>query len=191
VRIILDMDDVLCDFVGGACTAHGISKEFYYNVHHRPGKFYMHVGMGISYEEYKAPIDQMGQSFWKMLQPTPWMAEVIDLVEQTTPDWFIASTPMETRGCAEGKIEWCRRFLGSEFDRLILIKQKHLLINHPSHILIDDKESTVDYIHKQKLGHAVLFPTRHNCRRLRGLYKDPVRYVRKRLKEVIHGDKDP
>lgn len=64
MRIYLDMDGVLCDFVGAACKLHGRDPA---TVTH--WNFFKDWGMTA--EEFWRPIHEAGEDFWANLEPYP------------------------------------------------------------------------------------------------------------------------
>jgi len=179
LRIFLDLDGVLADFVGGACRIHGWTRERF-AAKHPPGSWFMQSTLQVSNTKFWRHIDEAGVDFWLGLQPTPWARELVRLVEQYTKDWYVLSAPSKHVSSYVGKLGWIRRFFGDDFDRLLLTSHKHLLAT-PQSLLIDDREKTTEAFVASG-GHAIIFPSLHNC--FHPYAADPVPYVSRALKEI-------
>ena len=95
MKIFLDVDEVLADFVGGACAVWG-TTEAEVLPYWEPGVWNMipplsrALGLPVTLteEEFWAAIVERGDRFWLNLRPLPWAGRVIDLVQSgyyTTP----------------------------------------------------------------------------------------------------------
>ena len=179
-RMILDMDEVMVDFVGGALRAHGWTRKRLYAAW-PPGEWDMAAPMGLTLEEFWAPLTAAGENFWTGLEPHPWLPRLLALVEGLTKDWYIVSSPSQCSSCHAGKARWLKTRFGPHFDRFAITPHKHLFAN-PDTLLIDDRDETVrrftDYG-----GVGLVFPARHN--RLHRLADDPVRYLETVLKKEV------
>jgi len=185
LRIFLDLDEVLVDFVGAAAGLFKVSVEELYD-NWTPGEWDMVTSLatimryrgqyedGFREAEFWAMIEAAGCWFWENLEETPWNEELLALVESLTDDWYIATTPSHSPSCAEGKVKYLKRVFGNDFTRFVLITDKSLLAN-PNAILIDDRESTIRDFNAAG-GNGILFPTYHNS--LHGYRDDPMDYVR-------------
>jgi len=176
--LLLDMDEVLVDFAGAAARLHGWSRpalEAVWPV----GQWSIVEPMGLTVEQFWAPIQQAGEAFWTGLQPQPWCWDLLRLAEeQYGDDWFIVSSPSRSPTCYSGKVQWLHRHYRHNFHRLVLTGCKPLLAR-PDAILIDDREETVNKFITAG-GQGVVFPCRHN--RLHYI-TDPLDYVVTQLKE--------
>lgn len=190
IRILLDLDDVLCDFIGTAASLWGVKRkklERYWT----PGDWSMVSALGkarygdskpegISDEEFWRMIHSYGSRFWENLPLLPWMWKLIQLVEQYTLDWHIISAPSRCSTSYTGKVRWIKRWLGEDFDRFALTPHKHIFAC-PNVVLIDDRESNVEHF-IQHGGKGVIFPRYNN--RLHAQREDPLGYVTYCLKEL-------
>lgn len=180
--ILLDMDGVLCDFVGGACKAHGWTRD-QLEAAWPPGRYGMAAGMGLTPEEFWAPINSKGEEFWSDLEPMHWFQELIDLVEQLVSDnWYVVTAPSRHPDCFSGKAVWIKWHRGTLFNRLVITNHKHLLAK-PGALLIDDREATIDKFVAAGMGRSdgILFPARHNSLHHYRTY--PIEYLETILKE--------
>ena len=138
--IYLDMDGVLCDFVGASCRVHNKDKKTVacWN--------YMTDEWGMTYDEFWIPINAEGFEFWTELEPTPWAFELIDMVEYFDPNFHICTNPSRSWTSAAGKIIWLQKYLGKK-SNWIMMKNKSMLAL-PSNILIDDSSNNCIKFHR-------------------------------------------
>lgn len=178
MRILLDMDGVLVDFVGGALAVHGISRtelESRWPI----GTYDIVKPMGLTAEEFWKPINEKGKDFWVELEPMPWIDELVNLVESLTDDWHIASSPSRSAQSYAGKVLWLKWYFGELFDRFVLTPHKHIFACN-SAVLIDDQEENVNRF-IGAAGRGILFPARWNSLYLHR--HDPVKYISTILEE--------
>lgn len=192
VRIILDLDEVLTDFVGGACRAWdadpkkvincwspGVWNDLAPAVSHAIGR-----PAPLSDDELWARLNGMGEGFWLGLKPLPWFDAVLDLVQSVTDDWFIVTSPGRSPSGYAGKAEWLRRTFGPDFDRFAVTPHKHVFAA-PETLLLDDCDANCHrFLHDPKSGRptggqAVVFPRRWN--HLYDYAADPLPVVRDTL----------
>ena len=159
MRILLDMDGVLVDFVAGACAIHGTSKEELIKKM-EPGQYKMEDALGITTDEFWEPIHEAGAEFWLYLKPLPWVEDLLSFVESTTSDWYVVTAPSRHPSSYTGKLKWIKTYFGKEFDKFVLTQHKHLMAK-PGTILIDDRDKNVKDF-KYAGGWAVTFPPIHN-----------------------------
>lgn len=175
-RIILDMDEVLTDFVEGACRTHGTTKSKLHEVW-EPGDWDMTKPLGVSSNQFWKNIREEGSDFWENLSPTPWMEELINWIDLTCDDWHIVTAPDNTPECHLGKTRWIKTYLGSRFDKFSVTRHKHIFAQ-PGVVIIDDRQETVSRF-VDNGGSGIVFPAHHNVNYQ--LKKDPVEYVRTQL----------
>lgn len=193
---MLDMDEVLTDFVGGVCRLWGVTKpalEAVWPV----GTWGMVAPLQAltSFSQEKTPAGwerdfwlriEACPGFWEDLETLPWAGQVLDLVESSVGDnWRIVTAPSNDVDCYTQKVRWLKRTFGAQFYRFHVTPHKHDLAK-PGVVLIDDRESNLASFTADTGAGAVLFPTYHNA--LHALRADPVAYVRAeldRLKETV------
>jgi len=171
MRIILDMDEVLTDFVGGALKIHGWQRKDFEKIHPK-GKWSMIETLGLSVEEFWEPIHYEGSAFWANLELLPWASDLIHLINDVADEWFLVSSPSLDESCHTGKIRWARE--RDLENRLIVTRYKYLFAQ-PDVLLIDDRASTVN-VFIEYGGEGIIFPTLHN-----GLHRyknDPISYLK-------------
>lgn len=184
MRILLDLDDVLADFAGAAAKAHGYEVDHVKQLR-RPGVWGDLAAYGCeTNDQFWKPIHdhQYGEDFfWENIDPLPWYDELIELVTDTTSDWFIVTSPSRSPLSCSGKIAWCHKWVGTQFDRCIPTRHKYVLAN-PNTVLIDDRDSNCEEF-REHGGNAITFPSIGN--HLHGLKDKPVEYVRAMLLNML------
>ena len=178
--LYVDMDEVLSDFVGGALRVHGIPRNRFEL--ERP-RCTWNIGavLGMTDEQFWAPIYEMGASFWYGLSRTSYFMDVVDMMYRTDlSQWvYVATSPQPHQDCYQGKFRWIQRALGYEFarQRFIMLRDKHRLAK-PGAVLIDDSDANVKAFNAAG-GYGIVFPTLGNS-----LYEhasNPVKYVKEQL----------
>ncbi len=168
MRILLDMDEVLADFVGGVAR-HWQVPFSRIKPHWEPGVFDIVKPLGkaigvedLSEEEFWKRTDKPG--FWRNLDTLPWTFDLLETVRKYTDDWYVVTSPSRGPLCVPEKQQWLNSLLGvSWFDRMIPTSHKHLLAldKEKPVVLIDDRGDTVDRF-LARGGHGILFPRHHN-----------------------------
>lgn len=162
--ILCDMDEVLCDFVGGALKVHGWTRERFLEKHPK-GQWSIVETLGLSNRKFWGPINALGGRFWKELQPTEYFKPLVRLFDHLVKNeliesWYVVTTPSLSTASYLGKVQWVRHHLGSNFSRLVLVHKKSLLAN-PRHVLIDDREQSIQEFVKSG-GQGIVFPAINN-----------------------------
>lgn len=190
MRIIVDMDELLADFVGGAAHLHGITLP---QLHSKwpIGTWDMSKAVGLakglphvmSMDEFWHPIN-CNSLFWEQLKQHIWAHDLMRLVytyAKNSNDWLIVSSPARCESCHVGKIRWLRKFFENPtFDRFCLTPHKEYFAMKDA-VLIDDREANCEEFRRHG-GSAILFPAYNN-----GLYaqrQNPLVYVREKLRGI-------
>lgn len=180
MKIFLDKDEVLVDFVGAALKIHGRTFEEV-QPNWIPGIWDMTVPMGLTPEEFWGPINAAGKAFWTGLKAKPWIWNLLHLVQNyALSGWWIVSAPSRDDSSRIGKIEWMEKFFGAGFARYHLRADKEALAE-PDSILIDDREETVEKF-RAAGGKGIVFPAYHNS--LHALRNNPIPYVHEQLETL-------
>jgi 5' nucleotidase, deoxy (Pyrimidine), cytosolic type C protein (NT5C) len=143
--ILVDMDGVLVDFIGGALKAHGlkVSSTSFYSQKQHLGKWNVETLMGLTDEEFWKPIDR---EFWTNLEPTHDGLEMLGYIEMLfgLPNVYLWTSPCKNDGCYDGKRDWIRKYLNKQYlnKHLIAGPAKHLGAG-PNKILVDDADHNV------------------------------------------------
>lgn len=176
LRIFLDLDEVLVDFVGGCC---GVFKADLATLERNwpPGLWDVCVPLGVSEEFFWERLSKEGARFWIDLRPLPWARELIDLVGSITDDWYIVSAPSRCSTSYDGKVRWIKNFFGPDFTRFVLNPHKEILAK-PGTVLIDDRDRNVTEFILEG-GSGILWPGHQNS--LHEYKRDPLAYVRPKL----------
>lgn len=177
--VLIDMDEVLVDFIGGACRIHGVAREAMetarkdWDICEPLG--HVKRGRGLSLDEFWEPIHAGGVEFWERLDKLPWFEEVIGWAENEFSNWFIISAPSKETNSYTGKVKWLKREFGRDFDRFFLTPHKEMLTCGENCILLDDKPDNIDKFVNHG-GYGILFPSPGN--RLREFADRPMWHVK-------------
>lgn len=182
----LDMDQVLVDFVGGACKAHGVNREVMES-YRILGVWPINdplglasIGRSLTMEEFWKPINDAGEDFWYDLKAHHWFLDIVHLAEESELEWHIVSAPSNSVSSYTGKVRWLKRALGSDFNSFILTPHKHRFAQDS--ILIDDREENC--VKYNKVGSpAIIFPSEGNS--LYSQASNPIPYVRQELEKIL------
>lgn len=192
MRILIDMDECLVDFVAGAARLWGLSTQEL-DAKRTPGVWDITGPLGVTYEEFWAKIHEGGTDFWERLDSLPWFWNMIKLVEKYTKDWHIISSPSEEECSYTGKVRWLKRVMGRSFSNFALTPHKQIFANNFT-VLIDDREENCLKF-REAGGYAIVFPNIGNS--LYNKRANPLSYVRNQLAmlareiEVIQSTKEP
>lgn len=144
--VLLDMDGVIADFVGGANKAHGYREDLDWTK----------WSAGLSSEEFWEPINACSPEFWRNLEPYPWTNLLTKSLMHHFNDVYICTSPAH-EPCSSAKVEWVREHLPEYYHRrFVITNHKHLLAG-PDTILIDDSDHNILKFTRAG-GHGVLFP---------------------------------
>jgi 5'(3')-deoxyribonucleotidase len=192
MRILLDLDEVLVDFVGGACRALNVNQEEIERLttNSEWGSLILAIsdlkGFRLTEEFFWAVIHEEGEAFWAELQPLPWASYVLNLVKCLTDDWHIISSPSRDPVSYGGKVKWLKNYFGKDFDRFALTPHKSIFAQEDV-LLIDDREQNIiDFLVAG--GDGIVFPRYHNS--LHVLKDDPVGHLRRMLLPINTGADD-
>lgn len=158
MKIFVDLDGVIVDFVRGALQLHNTFVPM------RDVRWNFADQLGIPQRDFWAP---MGYDFWAGL---PWTKEGPRILQRLNvvagDNYAFLTSPCQTAGCTDGKREWIKREFGdfgnAMLGRLIVGSCKHMMA-HPGALLIDDYDVNVDTFRKHG-GNAVLVPRPWNSR---------------------------
>lgn len=158
IRIFLDLDGVLADFVQGAVELHGYDSDPYGPVANR-GRWDLEKIIGIPEQDFFSP---MGYDFWANLKPLPWAWQLMDIVNETFGEENVAimTSPVPRDGCIDGKRAWIKKHLPNIGTRVFFGKHKWLCAN-PHALLIDDYPKNVNRFRRNG-GQGLLFPAKWN-----------------------------
>lgn len=160
MNILLDMDGVLSDFLGGAMkvcnkiTGRTDTVEQYASSF---GKW------GID-EYYDIPIEEMWrgieetEDFWFKLEPFPWAKDLYEWLSKIG-DVTIVTSPSLDSDCASQKLMWLSYYLGIKSSDVFIGPKKYLMAGNG--VLIDDWNVNCEKFIKAG-GEAVNIPSNWN-----------------------------
>lgn len=162
-KILLDMDGVLVDFVRGAFAMHKIAipyAEVTWN-------FYQQAG--IAEADFWRPLDF---HFWATLSWTPTGRVFLDSLISRYGEERICfcTSPCDTIGSVEGKIEWLRRNVPRKMARNFMITPVKQFAAKGNLLIDDSPHNCVAF--KKAGGEAVMVPQPWN-EKWRGKMFDP------------------
>ncbi len=163
MNILLDMDGVVADFLGGMCRLHG--RPWPFDHHPERGNHMWDTPRlwGLTPGEFWAPVAADAYTFWSGLDKTAEADETVSLVVGAFGVAHVAfcSQPQPQRGCLDGKYAWTQRHY-PEIPLIITTKDhrgrppKHWLAKEDT-LLIDDNAQNVGEFQAAG-GLAFLFP---------------------------------
>ena len=152
--VLLDVDGVLANFVGGIIKSLGLSVD-----PHDCQVSDWHYVLGISDEEFLAPTMESG--WWERLEPYPQALQMVRSIRNETSVVF-ATSPTYGPACASEKVRWLigHGFLPAQSTDYMIGPHKHLMAGRG--YLIDDSDKNVAKFRKYG-GNAFLFPQPWNA----------------------------
>lgn len=175
IKCLIDLDGILVDFIAGACELFEVDNPYKKEEH--LGNEHLDQVLKIEKEVF---FKKMGYEFWANLGPTCDCFEIIDLLENKfgIDNICILTKPIMTKGCADGKIEWIRKYLPEYYKRkhFLLGPCKHFCAS-PHALLIDDAAKNINNFALHN-GETILVPRPWNK-----LYRirNSVKYIKDEL----------
>lgn len=173
-RILLDMDGVLSNFMGGVSKVFNIDVEKYHS-------WDVHKVFELTEEQFWNTIHEHNPMFWSCLEPYEWAHYLVKIIQEMSDDIYICTSPYQHRYCYGQKYEWISRYFPEFKERLIITNNKQLLAK-PDTILIDDGDSNCKKFY-QNGGEYILFPQTWNRNRDKTIER--IMYVKKQLGEKL------
>ena len=156
MKIFLDLDGVLVDFVGGICK--WFNKPYPYDSPESKGVWEIDQLIGITHGAFWAAFHDI--QFWQDLSWTKDGNDILEAAVRYAGDErnvYLITNPSAVSCVFYGKAAWVNNRLGTSWlDRTIMVKDKSLLAK-PKHILIDDNDDNVDKFFRAG-GTALLIP---------------------------------
>ena len=176
MKILLDMDGVLCNFVDSAAKLHG-----------KDASLVTHWGIdecwGLTEDEFWEPIHRQGRSFWYNLEKYPWTDELISLVESYAKDVYICTTPCRDPDSLKGKLEWIQDKLPPKYASRYIMTGHKQLMSKPDTLLIDDSDANIDKFLRGGKGEVITFPRPWNS--FRDKADDPLTHIKSYLSLLL------
>jgi len=164
--ILLDLDGVLVDFIGGIHKKLGLPYD-HTRYHYAHGKYRMLEDIAfysagkVTKGEVYAAADC--SCFWENLE---WHKEGFGILEAaiaTNAPIYVCTAPMLRPGAWSGKAKWVSENLGNKVNGLCVTTMPKRLLAQPGHVLIDDCDRNVDEF-VQHGGSAFLVPRPWNSK---------------------------
>lgn len=159
MKVFLDLDGVMTDFIGGLARAHNLGnpydQEEYVGNPNLPEVFGLKPAALFSVTE---------RDFWRDLEPSKEGRKILDILEKKfgRENIRVLSSLTLNEGVADGKIEWMKRnmpYYG--FQRKYFFGPDKGFLAHPDSILIDDSEKNTKPF-EENGGKAFLVPRKWN-----------------------------
>jgi hypothetical protein len=171
MRILLDLDGVIVDFITGAFEAHGITNVKQEDIVH----WDLEALIGIETGDFWAKFDE---DFWAGLKMYDWVEELLYLLEKwdvcllTSPGWTGAG----------GKQRWIRENLPWFFknNRYLIGPGKEFCASKDT-VLIDDYDANCKKF-RNAGGHSIVFPQPWNT--AANLIYQRLEYVTEKLEDI-------
>lgn len=140
-RIVLDMDGVLADFIGGICKHHDMANPYVHLANR--GQWHIDKIWGMSPREFWSGVDY---TFWTSLEKT----ELADTLVSTAIELVGIENVYVCTVCPDGstraystavyaKKDWIGFHFPELINQLVFCKDKYLLAND-STVLVDDAD---------------------------------------------------
>ena len=151
MKVLLDVDGVLADFVGGVCKFY--DRENPYQYPENKGVYDIVKLLEMEPLTFWKPL---GYQFWKDLEKLPYADSIVEMVTDTygEENICILTKPCDTVGCADGKVAWVKEHY-PQFNYLIGSSKSWCA--YPDSILFDDHWPNVRRF-REKTGLAFLMP---------------------------------
>lgn len=192
MRILLDLDCCLADFIGGVAKLWDVPLDTLL-ANWELGVYGVYGPLAKALHGPDAPPLSAGDFwqrldgnavFWSGLEPLPWCRDLIELCEEYAgPEVYIVTSPSWCSHSYLGKAEWVKTMFGRNYTNLIPTPHKYLLAK-PGVVLIDDFQDNCDRFVSDPLlgptgGTSILFPAHHNG--LHGWKDSPLPIVERSL----------
>ena len=135
MKIFLDLDGVLVDFVSGI---HEVFDEQYKYGDPLEWNFFKKFGVTFDIVNEACCVD-----FWADLH---WMHDgrlILDEVQRKFGEIYLLTTPMPNPGSGTGKLLWIKEYIPDLYKRTILSYASKSLLAGPDTLLIDDKDENI------------------------------------------------
>ena len=155
IRIFLDLDGVVVDWIGGSCKVTGLDTEEKENRKRLKKGDRIYNILGISEKEMWKKIDAT-ENWWEDLELLPWGKKLYDALSRVGSVCFLTS-PSDNSNSFSGKAEWIKKYFpNTEF----LIGKPKEFCAAPNSILVDDSDHKINKFRKWK-GNAFLWPNQY------------------------------
>ena len=161
MKILLDLDGVLVDFVSGACRAHGRPDPFAEPLNPEVAdQFGMDEIWGMDINEFWEPMKEA--SFWEGLEFMPDAKEILKFCERAVgmDNVCLLTSPSRGSGPVVGKVNWIEKHMPEYKRRFLIGSAKEFCASRRS-ILIDDSDKNTEAF-TEAGGNMILVPRAWN-----------------------------
>jgi hypothetical protein len=158
IKIFLDMDGVISDWLGAACKLCDIDlndAEIREGLKEEKGFLEKHVDEKILWKH----IEDAGVGYWENLELFPWSEKLYNKLKELGDDFAILSSPGKFTEIAcnacDGKVLWLDKHFSNKEDYIFAYK-KYLCASE-NVILVDDSQNKIDPFIDAG-GHGFLWP---------------------------------
>lgn len=168
MKLYLDMDGVIADFITGACDALGIDDPWVKD----PNTSHECLREALGYDSMESFYEDVhGQDFgkqvefWANLPKLPHANRIISEVTRIFGEniFLLSSPSVSSNGCMPGKIKWIEKHFPQFLDKFAFTKCKWAFA-HDDAILLDDFALQTKRF-EEAGGYSILCPARNNVNR--------------------------
>lgn len=187
MAILLDIDGVMVDLVGGICSLYGKKlsdiKEKWRVTSNNWADDRMSPALDTTTQDIWDRLEAGGIDFWLGLKELQMARSLYEHCKRIQPTYFVtAPTPYEN--CLRGKLAWMKRFTGNPHFMEYMIGRPKFLCANANNILIDDgKKNCEDFVAHG--GRAILYPQFWNGNDVEYPWADVIN----KLDEMLGGNK--
>lgn len=186
-KILLDMDDVLCNCSDDIMVHMGLS-DWLREDYTREDRDIIEMYYEKTDISYSTPVfwEHFKREFWANVTPTPWCFDLIDLCCEFVPKEQIAicTSPTKCGDCMAGKLDWIDKHMPPWLHRQYIMTPRKEFCAAPGVVLIDDaEENTVSF--NKAGGWWITLPQPWNMNR--SIIGQELQYVRNQLYGMSEG----
>lgn len=155
MNILLDMDGVMCNFIGGCCKLFNVDEEKALKEWPR-NQYDVEPILKTTTKELWKKVDREGKDFWARLNEYSWSKTLYSEC-LTRGDVYFITAPSNDPQSLAGKLEWMKKFTHNSSFRNYLVGSPKFLCANAKNILIDDNCRNCNSFSKAS-GYSILFP---------------------------------
>jgi len=182
MKILLDMDGVLCNWVKPVCELLDVPYQETLD-NWKVGTHNLAGNLEMDRAKVWEVIDSAGEDFWANLELFPWTEDMWEHCESLA-DTYILTCPSLHPQSLSGKLRWMQKHR-NRFFRKYLVGPPKFLCAAEDTLLIDDKDENIEKF-IERGGNGILFPQPWN--RNHELATEPavrLKYVKDQLAEIV------
>ena len=172
MKVLLDCDGVLADFVGAACRLHQRADP--YDKGENIGHGNIQKIWGMTTEEFTKDMDY---DFWVGLEKTTYATKLVAILESAfgRDNICILTKPTDTRGACDGKRAWILKHFPNYSDRWLIGTTK-TFNSHSNSVLVDDYIKNCRKFVAEG-GRAYLVPAKWNDKHEQDVIQDLLGFI--------------